>query len=42
MNFNWEHKNEVEIKFINRINGKNITIKKKVRIWKKRKERRRR
>ena len=42
MNFNWENKREVEIKFINKINGKNKTEKIKVRSWKTRKERRRR
>ena len=42
MNFNWESKNIIEIKFINRVNGKNKSIRKKVKIWKTRKERRRR
>lgn len=42
MNFNWTHKNVIETKFIDRINGKNQTKKIKVRVWEKRKERRRR
>ncbi len=42
MNCNWEKKKEVEISFINRVNGKNKTIKKKVRSWLKRKDRKRR
>ena len=42
MNFNWESANIIKIKFINRVNGKNKTIKQKIRIWKTREERRRR